>query len=173
MWLSWLPKSCLYRAILVGVCRHGRRARGCTTACAQYSIQQAPPGCQRIEGALAAEVPQVDGTVHVEIAPRARRRRRGTEATRTAAAATARRAVAHEQRRARQARSHANRLEAASAMQRREPRRRDRQCEPFTLATSVGARRWTRRRGGRRRRVEARRAPRSRGSTMRHDRRGA
>ena len=125
MWLSWLPKSCLYRAILVGVCRHGRRARGCTTACAQYSIQQAPPGCQRIEGALAAEVPQVDGTVHVEIAPRARRRRRGTEATRTAAAATARRAVAHEQRRARQARSHANRLEAASAVQQREPETRE------------------------------------------------
>ena len=84
--------------------------------------QQAPPSCQRTEGALAAEAPQVDGTVHVEIAPRARGRRRSTEATSTAAAATVRRAVAHEQRRAalRQARSQANRLQAASAARRRE-----------------------------------------------------
>ena len=86
-------------------------------------VQQAPPSCQRIEGALAAEAPQVDRTVHVEIATTARGRRRGTEATRTAAAATVRRAVAHQQRRAalRQARSQANRLQAASAARRREP----------------------------------------------------
>lgn len=81
--------------------------------------------CRRHRRAWHRRAHPAHGTVHVEIAPRARRRRRGTEATRTAAAATARRAVAHEQRRARQARSHANRLETASAVQQREPETRE------------------------------------------------
>lgn len=81
--------------------------------------------CRRHRRAWHRRAHPAHGTVHVEIAPRARRRRRGTEATRTAAAATARRAVVHEQRRARQARSHANRLETASAVQQREPETRE------------------------------------------------